>query len=568
MCLPGQSPSHCSPPNASSMDYSSLSAHATNRRRTRCNGPARPIKSYDLNESQVQERANMSQGYRSNTSKENCVPGELFADHRVLHPRHLRATSEGSAYGTCSQDIFPSTKPLQKLKSVDQVSPPLRLTKRNTVLDGPPVKQGEEMELSRRSEYEPAGIPDQQETTPPAAISTPSPKENEAPAGSSEAPLEDTPPRKQTFKSLSKDDEIQFYTLPQRIHRLREILRGILRSKQYVKAIADDKADQEGQLQSSDGETLQDLFQDYDCNALEDQLGSREYELTRLEENFVRICNLAFPHQSEGSDSDAPQTFHPLVAEYLSKLGDEKQVLEANRETLQRINVPMRLENEAWLQQADELEGEILRDLRKAQMEAEELKKRCLAAGLLDENGEPKDFQTQEHEAFSAEEDVDADGQMSEYVRFPTLLPQPGTKDMKFKASAPKPGEQSGSAGDHINQWLLHSLRTSPLDVGLLARTFEAVVGDIESQKWELDDASGYRIDSVESESTPVYGRSRLWEDAIQENKIEPVQGIIGRKPAVSNASSVSGSDMYGIDGQNERVVDPLPRSKYLGEGI
>jgi hypothetical protein len=59
---------------------------------------------------------------------------------------------------------------------------------------------------------------------------------------------------------------------------------------------------------------------------------------------------------------------------------------------------------------------------------------------------------------------------------------------MKFKASALRPGEQSGSAGDHINQWLLHSLRSSPLDIHLLAETYKAEVGKFEEmKKWESD---------------------------------------------------------------------------------
>jgi hypothetical protein len=376
--------------------------------------------------------------------------------------------------------------------------------------------------------------------------------------------------------------------------------------------LKESRADQESVLVNREGKTLQELFQDCekvraeygpledDCNALEDQLGSQEYELTRLEENFVRICNLAVPQesqpsspennregQSERSSSDVYQNYHPFVAEYLSKLGDvgifrerlerhqeDKEALETEKETRQRLNLSLAPEDEVWLEHAEELENDILKDLLQAEADAEGLKKKCLSAGLLDGNGEPKDFQTQEQEAFAGDADVDAKGQKSEYLKFPNLLPHPGTKDMKFKASAPRPEEQSESAGDHINQWLLHSLRSSPLDVNLLARTFEAEVGNFEARKWESDvrhhwyrdgaikDASGYQIDSVTSE-TPVYGRSKLSTSSFYENKIEPVLGITGRKIAVSDTSSVSGSEFLRMDEENERAVGPLPRSKY-----
>jgi hypothetical protein len=44
----------------------------------------------------------------------------------------------------------------------------------------------------------------------------------------------------------------------------------------------------------------------------------------------------------------------------------------------------------------------------------------------------------------------------------------------------------SKSAGDNIDQWLLHQLRSSPLDVNFLARTFEDF-GDIGGEKWQFD---------------------------------------------------------------------------------
>jgi hypothetical protein len=650
MCLPAPGPTHVLPPNDGVMNQSELSPSAPKRWTRRGNDPPNPTESVDHDVLQVKKKGAPSQGYpfggRPYTAAyPQSKSGRTHKDfHSRWHlgrvfpnPRNTCETSEKRTNDDSSEINCTKTNHSQIPKSIGQVSLTLQPIRIESIVNGSVVKNSKDMRSSCRSDYEKTGITDHG-TAHLAPISTvPPPKSTEAPTSTSgEFPEKDLP-ETTTIKSLSRNDEIQLYDLLQRIHRLRESIwglrsrvqeqRGVLRSKQYVKAAADDKymqlarlkesgADKGRPLTHSEGKSLQELFQECeraraeygpledDCNALEDQLGSEEYELTRLEEAFKKTCTLAIPHdnqpssseivqdgRSERSSSDVVQNFHPLVTEYLSRLGDvdifrerherhleEKEALESDRETRRRVNLTLSPEDEAWLQESDYLENEVLRDLQKAQTEAEELRKKCLTAGLLDENGEPKDFQTQEQEAFA--EDVDANGEKSEYVKFPTLLPQPGTKDIKFKASAPRPGEQSGGAGDHINQWLLHSLRSSPLDVFLLAKTFEAKVGYFEAQKWEADvrdywykdgavkDASGYRIDSIMSDTTPVYEVSKLSKESVHENKIEPVLGITGRKTAASDTSSVSGSEFFGISRDNEIAVDALPRSKYEGNGI
>jgi hypothetical protein len=609
---------------------------------TACRSPksSRDPESYDQNEFKFQEMS--SQGRRGRNDhhyaatwpqakKEALLPRRKPLSPTYSNIKHYRyEASANRKEGNCYERNWPSIKIRQSPEFVDVVSLTRCPIKLEPIVNGSVVHKSEEMESSHGSAKESTGI------NGPGAVT----QTNEMPSTSSPEVtsqtgiyLEDAKLGTTTFNASSKTIEIQLHALFQRIRRLGETVWGlrskvqeqrvILRSKQYAKAAADDQymrlarlkesgADEKKVLVSSGGRTLQELFQDCekvraeygpledDCNALEDQLGSQEYELTRLEENFIRIYNSIVPHdsgpsspeniregQSETSSSEVHQIYHPLVAEYFSKLGDvdifrerlekhqeEREALEAGRETRQRVNHSLAPEDQAWLEQADELQNEILKDLIEAQADAEELKRKCLLAGLLDENGEAKDFQTQEQEAFAGDVDVDAKGQTSDYVKFPNLLPQHGTKDMKFKASAPRPEEQSEGAGDHINQWLLHTLRSSPLDVNLLARTFEAQVGNFEAQKWEMDvrnhwyrdgaikDAAGYRIDSITSE-TPVYGRSKLSTASFNEYKIEPVLGITGRGIAVSDTSSVSGSVFLRTDEENEMAVGPLPRSKY-----
>jgi len=619
------------------MDESSLpAAYAPDRDTRRQGAPIAPKtgapKSLDHNKNHVEKNGCLTQECHDVGSYPATYPqGRRTEKDRVRRPQNpvpseLREPSIHTTKDTCSEHSYAYIRLIQPPEPVDQVALPVCPIKSVPTVNGPSVTERKQMEPFPRSDYDSTGIPNQQEV-PSAARATPPPEK--VLGSNSHSSLVGSPSQTTPFKSLSKKEENQLYTLLERIRRLREIIwalrsqvqeqRFILRSKQNAKAAADDKyiqlarlqqtrADKRGQFRSREGKTLQELLQDCEnvrseygpledqCNALEDELGSQEFELTRLEKNFVAICSLAIPPQSrspsydmvlegvsEGSSAEEPQSFHPLVAEWLSKLGDvdifrerherhreEKAALEADKETRQLVNLLLAPEDEAWLQEWDKLEQEILSDLKVAQTEAEELRKKCLAAGLLDENGEPKDF-PQENEAFV--DDVDAKGQKSEYLKYPTLLPQPGTTDTKFKASAPRPGEQSGSAGDHINQWLLHSLRSSPLDVYQLAKTFQAEFGDFKSHQWQSDvrnywykdgaikDETGYRIDSITNDS-PLYGISNLTKHSIEEENIEPVLGITGRKVEFSDTSSVSGSELDRDDGGG---VDPLPRSKYEG---
>jgi hypothetical protein len=132
----------------------------------------------------------------------------------------------------------------------------------------------------------------------------------------------------------------------------------------------------------------------------------------------------------------------------------------------------------------------LLKEIDKAKAEGERLKQICLEQGLVDEDGNPTDFEKQEQQTFMEEApEVDSGSERSEFVKFPVLLPRPGSKEVQsFRNSRPKAAEEiSHSAGDHINQWLLHQLRSSPLDVNLLARTFEAEFGHIKGEEWQFD---------------------------------------------------------------------------------
>jgi len=205
-----------------------------------------------------------------------------------------------------------------------------------------------------------------------------------------------------------------------------------------------------------------------------------------------------------------------------------------------------------------------LKDVQEAEDEAEELKQECFVKGLVDEDGEPTDFQTRESVNFVNE--VDAGSEMSEYLKFPLLLPQPEVKDLGFYESAPKPNEVSNSAGDHINQWLLHQLRTSPLDVNLLASVYTEEGGET-SDEWEvhvldlwykdgaIKGASGYRVYSVSdafaSESTDTVS-----------HREPPVSGQPTHATESRNEPLVSGQSTHGTISHHEPLKTTRSRSE------
>jgi hypothetical protein len=98
--------------------------------------------------------------------------------------------------------------------------------------------------------------------------------------------------------------------------------------------------------------------------------------------------------------------------------------------------------------------------------------------GLIDEDLEPIEFfQKQEQAAFRHEWDLDPEDQISDFIKYPLLLPGPRRIRMKSEGYELIPEERSDITTSRINKWMLDRLRSSPLEVNLLARTFEGIVG-------------------------------------------------------------------------------------------
>ncbi|KAH7348832.1 hypothetical protein BKA65DRAFT_550897 [Rhexocercosporidium sp. MPI-PUGE-AT-0058] len=319
-------------------------------------------------------------------------------------------------------------------------------------------------------------------------------------------------------------------------------MRASLREKQNRKAAADDDYIQFVRLRghgvsfgiraSSDDQTEIDFLfnacvaarEDYGpfedaCNTLETKLSINEFELDRLESKFydqpfqpqihplarhgnIESSTTSSSDASTDSESENGQQFHPLVTQYLSKLGDvdilrerldelleERYILEEEREKRARVEMKLSDENEEWLANYSDVESGLIEQYEKATQDMEILRKRCIDKGWVDETGEPLSLEHLERQSFVGELDGDGEPEASEYVKFPKLIPQPGSK---MANTLPEPlsdeCETTFSSFVRVNGWILEQLRTSPLEVGLLARTFESRYGIInEREKWQSD---------------------------------------------------------------------------------
>jgi len=374
--------------------------------------------------------------------------------------------------------------------------------------------------------------------------------------------------------------------------------RHVLREKDLAKSVADDKFMQFVRTHSlaklsrieklKEHESLTKLFEgcemlrneygplEDDCNLLENVLNNREYEMQKLEAALDERWNET-PHSQQDtasqhspppsnySGSEFSHDFHPLVVEYLSKIGDveifrerlewhseEKLTLEAEIERRERVGLKLPEPDQKWLDNYSEAEKALYERLEEAEDERERLRIRCYSLGLVDENGEPLDFEKQERQTFVADE-LDAGTEKSDFLKFPLLLPYPGNKESLLPDPSPLPDnheeediQEKQNPSDRINDWLLQKLRSSPLDVNLLVRTFESIVGHIiEGDSWQVAVLTFWYNDGSNEMATEF-------------SKSLSEVGTLSRKKTVEQPTSLSGHS-----GRHQAGI--LVRSSRLG---
>ncbi|KAH7416795.1 hypothetical protein BKA64DRAFT_548772, partial [Cadophora sp. MPI-SDFR-AT-0126] len=257
-----------------------------------------------------------------------------------------------------------------------------------------------------------------------------------------------------------------------------------------------------------------------DCILLENRLSAKEFELHNLETLFYernldeqrmsRLDDSESPHHSpissSYSGSEVSNLEHPLVSQYLSKIGDveivrerldwhvdEKYTLEEEQERRKRVGMTLAEDDQKWLDNYSVAENALIEEFEKGEREAEKLKQACLVEGLVDDDGEPTDFEHREQRVFAEDFDADVGSVASEYVKFPRLIPQPNPKqNSRIPPSIMNIQHDSHLSAFRVDWWILDQLQMSPLEVGLLARTFESEYGPIDEDGTWQDDVIKY----------------------------------------------------------------------------
>ena len=316
--------------------------------------------------------------------------------------------------------------------------------------------------------------------------------------------------------------------------RVRDMRRD-LRQKEEVKSRADDKLIQRMSMEvfglatsiaavAGTSPSIRDLLEDCrnargeygplenECNSLEDELSVREFELTKMEKDFSSrwiargsaegtipfgVTPLqSSPKTSTMPDLDESPGEHPLVIKFESRLGDldilqerlvdveeQREILLEERKFHERFGMSLAPGDQTWLDSSQKHLDQLRESIRATEADVDQLRRECISWGLLDEDGEPTDFQSRERNTFRDDEDMSSRDQISEYSKHPLLLPKPGAKHTPFQIN-PDSETKSSSVGGRINHWILGQLRESPLEVNLLERTFEKQYGEIDD-RWE-----------------------------------------------------------------------------------
>ena len=159
---------------------------------------------------------------------------------------------------------------------------------------------------------------------------------------------------------------------------------------------------------------------------------------------------------------------------------------EEEREARLRTSLALNRDDQHWLDVFDPVLDELAEKIQLLEEDLEFKKQDCLSMELLDEDGQPSTFQRREQFYFRG--DVNSEGQISDFLKHPLLLLLPDEKmtPEHVVGFEPKSNERSDITMSRINEWMLDRLCSSPLEVNLLARTFEGTVGKKTQDDWQL----------------------------------------------------------------------------------
>ncbi|KAG4435067.1 hypothetical protein IFR05_009457 [Cadophora sp. M221] len=363
-----------------------------------------------------------------------------------------------------------------------------------------------------------------------------------------------------------------------RIRSLLRTKRKLLRDKQSAKVATDEAfmryvrehaSASEFNTSSTKSDRLDELFNamqetrdmygplqdEYD--EVEETLDDTEFEMAMIEGRIHKettISNLETPLQDRPKDplgrasthapssfmdfgSDSTEDYHPLHAQYLSRLGDldlakerlqnmrqEMQALHSSKET--RLNVGLDL-HESLQAILTELPRQIAAsrdEIVEIERDVERLYSTCLAAGIdvdnLGDGNEP--FTAKDKEEMEVNNAAKIIGEAGDILQevlpltststqhcqstFPLLLPR--TEDEEAKLSSLTPKFDESNKGGQINHWLLNELHTSRLQISLLYRITDEIFLhcnlDLNIQRWQVEVLQFWAKDETNKSTIPI----------------------------------------------------------------
>jgi hypothetical protein len=343
---------------------------------------------------------------------------------------------------------------------------------------------------------------------------------------------------------LNQDDELQgsredperlkewsrLRSLRTNVLRLRSqlrIKRAELHEKQLAKSTADEafiRYVREHRPVSSPNQTLDAYYTamqtardeygplEYDYNQFEDILDETEFEMAKIEGRLynsrvttsLETPSFDQPLQDSGNNipgtpssflglsSDIQDEYHPLHVEYLSRLGDldlakeryhnmkhERQSLISERESRSRIGLQLQGELQVFLNELPAHEAEVQREIAEIETDVLRLRSECLAVGIdLNDNDDSSGSSGADGEDDSMNITTDNEKVPAQKQSPPSQNRWPESLILQFD-----PNNKS----DRINRWLLFNLRTTPLEVALLLRTFLQFMQILDIRQWRID---------------------------------------------------------------------------------
>ncbi|KAL5323545.1 hypothetical protein ACEPPN_008084 [Leptodophora sp. 'Broadleaf-Isolate-01'] len=363
--------------------------------------------------------------------------------------------------------------------------------------------------------------------------------------------------------------------------RTRSLLRTkrkLLQDKQSAKAAADEAfmryvrehvSASEFTTLSTKSDTLDQLFNNMqetrdmfgplqnEYDEIEETLDDMEFEMAMIEGRIHKDTTISSPEtpsQDRQKDpigkasplapssfmdfgSDSTEDYHPLHAQYLSRLGDldlarerlqdmrqEMQALLSSKETRLNVGLDLHESLQTILAELPEQISASRDEIVEIEKDVERLYSICLAAGIdvdnLGDRNEPSTAEdNEEREANNAAKITNKGGDILDDVlpfpstdtqnsqsTFPLLLPR--TEDEEAKLSSLTPKFDESNKGGQINHWLLDELHTSRLRISLLYRITDEIFLqcnlNLNIQSWQVDVLQFWAKDETSRPTAPI----------------------------------------------------------------